>query len=103
MVVQHGIIPCMVRLGLGMGLCLGGLLAPVAPAFSAAIHSAWLHIGLPNRTVHNSHYLAASFLYELQTFLGTEASSPKVLDGKIVRRQGKELYIDLDQVPAHKA
>jgi formylglycine-generating enzyme required for sulfatase activity len=55
---------------------------------------AWLHITIPGRTVHNSHYLAASFLYQLQTMLGADSDSPSVMDGKIVRRQGKELYID---------
>jgi hypothetical protein len=42
--------------------------------------------------VHNSHYFGASFLYQLQTLLGTDKSSPKVMAGKIVRREGKELY-----------
>src|SRR5215469_4705713 len=68
-----------------------------------AVPPSWLHIALAGRTVHNSHYLAAGFLYQLQTLLGTDASSPKVMQGKIVRRLGKELYIDLDQVPPEKA
>jgi sulfatase modifying factor 1 len=68
-----------------------------------AVPPAWLHVSLAGRTVHNSHYLAASFLYQLQTLLGTDPSSPKVMQGKIVRRQGKELYIDLEQVPSEKA
>src|SRR6202453_4134989 len=59
---------------------------------------AWLHITIPGRTVHNSHYLAASFLYQLQTMLGADSNSPNVMDGKIVQRLGKELYIDLDRL-----
>jgi len=65
--------------------------------------SDWLHITLPRRTVHNGHYLAAAFLYQLQTLLGTLPDSPKVMNGRIVRRQGKELYIDLKQIPPDKA
>ena len=62
------------------------------------VPSAWLHMTIPGRTVHNSHYLAASFLYQLQTMLGVDSDSPSVIDGKIVQRQGKELYIDLDRL-----
>jgi len=76
-------------------LLFGGMLA--------AVPTNWLHIALAGRTVHNSHYLAASFLYQLQTLLGTDASSPQVMQGRIIRRQGKELYIDLDQVPPERA
>ena len=64
---------------------------------------AWLHIAIPTRTVHNSHYLAASFLYQLQTMLGAGADSPSVMDGKVIRRDGKELYIDLDRLPPDRA
>jgi formylglycine-generating enzyme required for sulfatase activity len=64
---------------------------------------AWLHITLTGRTVHNSHYLAASFLYQLQTMLGAESNSPSVTNGGIIRRQGKELYINLDRIPPEHA
>src|ERR1700722_14882966 len=63
-----------------------------------AVPSARLHIAIPGRTVHNSHYLAESFLYQLQTLVGMNADSPKVMDGKIVQREGKELYIDLNRL-----
>jgi formylglycine-generating enzyme required for sulfatase activity len=79
------------------------LFAVFLEAPAEAVPPAWLHIALAGRTVHNSHYMAASFLYQLQTLLGTEPSSPKVMQGKIVRRQGKELYIDLEQVPSERA
>ena len=78
------------------------LMRAFSPA-SGADHPAWMHIALDGRTVHNSHYLAASFLYQMQTLLGTEAASPKVMKSNMIRRQGKELYIDLDQVPARTA
>jgi formylglycine-generating enzyme len=78
-----------------------GLLALLVGA-ALGIPPAWLHITIPGRTVHNSHYLAASFLYQLQTMLGAVSNSPNVMDGKIVQRQGKELYIDLDRLaPGH--
>jgi formylglycine-generating enzyme required for sulfatase activity len=74
------------------------LLTAAAPG----VPPAWIHITIPARTVHNSHYLAASFLYQLQTMLGADADSPRVMDGRIVQRQGKELYIDLDRLaPKH--
>lgn len=78
----------------GLALCL--VSACAAPA-------SWMHITIEGRSVENSTYLEASFLYQLQTLLGTQQSSPKVLDGVIVRRQGKELYIELDRVPPDKA
>ncbi|HYM11270.1 MAG TPA: hypothetical protein VEU62_11080, partial [Bryobacterales bacterium] len=62
-----------------------------------------IHLTMPGRTVHNSHYLSQSFLYQLQTLVGTAPASPKVLDGRIVERQGKEFYLDLHQLPADKA
>jgi hypothetical protein len=62
-----------------------------------------MRIRIEGQSVENSTYLGASFLYQLQTLIGTEASSPKVLDGPIIRRQGKQLYIDLDAVPPEKA
>ena len=78
-----------------------GLLALLVGA-ALGLPPAWLHITIPGRTVHNSHYLAASFLYQLQTMLGADSNSPNVMDGKIVQRQGKELYIDLDRLaPGH--
>jgi len=58
-----------------------------------------MKVSFEGRTVHNGHYLEASFLYQLQTLLGTTPDSPKVMDGKIVRREGTELYIDLELVP----
>ena len=73
------------------------LLALLAGAV-LALPYARLHIIIPGRTVHNSHYLAGAFLYQLQTLTGTNADSPKVLDGKIVQREGKELYIDLNRL-----
>jgi sulfatase modifying factor 1 len=84
-------------------LCFAVLFAVVLPDSAVAVPSTWLHITIAGRTVHNSHYFAASFLYQLQTLLGTDQSSPKVMTGKIVRRQGKELYVDLEQVPSEKA
>jgi formylglycine-generating enzyme required for sulfatase activity len=93
----------MLRVVISLVLLLGGFLLTILPHSSSAIHSNWLHVTLDGRTVHNSHYFAMRFIYQLQTLLGTEAASPKVLQGKIVRRQGKELYVDLDQVPSDKA
>jgi formylglycine-generating enzyme required for sulfatase activity len=79
-------------------IALVAFLACAAPG----VPPAWLHITISNRTVHNSHYLAASFLYQLQTMLGADSDSPSVMDGKIVQRQGKELYIDLGRLaPGH--
>ena len=57
-----------------------------------------LYITVPGRTVHNSHYLATSFLYQLQDDARRGFDSPNVMDGKIVQRQDKELYIDLDRL-----
>src|ERR1700684_3020358 len=97
-------MPVVVYFRIAAALGFGGLLAVVLPNSSgASVPSTWLHITIASRTVHNSHYLAASFLYQLQTLLGTDESSPKVMAGKVVRRQGKELYIDLEQVAAEKA
>jgi hypothetical protein len=62
-----------------------------------------MHITIDGRTVHNSHYLAAAFLYQLQTLLGTDTPSPKVMDGGIIKRRGKDLYIDLGAIPSGKA
>jgi len=63
----------------------------------------WMHVIIEGRSAENSTYLEASFFYQLQTLLGTEASSPKVLESAIVRRQRKELYINLDALPPAKA
>jgi sulfatase modifying factor 1 len=93
----------MVRIRIAATLLLGGLFMAFLPGSAPAVPSTSLHIMLGGRTVHNSHYLAATFLYELQTLLGTDASSPQVMHGKIIRRQGKELYIDLEQVPPESA
>src|SRR3981081_648760 len=76
------------------------LLPVVVLSHAAEVLPSWMKVSIEGRTVHNSHYLAASFLYQLQTLLGTTQDSPKVLDGKIVRRQGKDFYIDLELVPA---
>lgn len=77
--------------------------AILLPAFvlspAEEVRPGWMKVSFEGRTVHNSHYLAASFLYQLQILLGTTRSSPKVMDGKIVRREGKDLYIDLALVP----
>jgi formylglycine-generating enzyme required for sulfatase activity len=62
-----------------------------------------MKISFEGRTVHNSNYLEASFLYQLQTIIGTTQGSPKVMDGKIIRREGTELYIDLALVPQTSA
>jgi formylglycine-generating enzyme len=78
-------------------------LIALLPGAILAVQSARLHIILPGRTVHNSHYLAEGFLYQLQTLTGMNADSPKVLDGKIVQREGKELYIDLNRLAPEKA
>jgi formylglycine-generating enzyme required for sulfatase activity len=59
----------------------------------------WMHITIAGRTVHNSHYQTASFLYQLQTLLG----GPSVLDPTIVVRRGKELYINLENIPPQHA
>jgi formylglycine-generating enzyme required for sulfatase activity len=79
------------------------LFALLAGAALGGVPPAWLHITIAGRTVHNSHYLAASFLYQLQTMLGAQSDSPNVMDGKIIQRQGKELYIDLDRIAAARA
>src|ERR1700678_3036898 len=55
-----------------------GLLALLVGA-ALGVPPAWLHITIPGRTVHNSHYLAASFLYQLQTMLGAGSNSPNVM------------------------
>src|SRR5713226_3491745 len=80
-----------------------GLLLALALGVAPAVPPTWIHITLTGRTVHNSHYLAASFLYQLQTLLGAKADSPNVMHGGIVQRQGQELYIDLKQAPPEKA
>jgi hypothetical protein len=54
-------------------ITLVSLLACAAPGVPAA----GLHITIPNRTVHNSHYLAGSFFYQLQTMLGGDSGSPR--------------------------
>src|ERR1700691_724020 len=59
-----------------------GLLALLVGA-ALGLPPAWLHITIPGRTVHNSHYLAASFLYQLQTMLGADSNPPNVMYGKI--------------------
>ena len=78
------------------------LLALSAMAITQNRAANWMHISIDHRTVHNSHYLEAAFLYQLQTLLGTDANSPKVMGGRIIRRRGKELYIDLDAIPLEK-
>src|SRR5882724_6821290 len=79
---------------------LVAMLLPVLVLSPAAeVHPGWMKVSFEGRTVHNSHYLEVSFLYQLQTLLGTTQDSPKVMNGKIVRREGKELYIDLELVP----
>jgi formylglycine-generating enzyme required for sulfatase activity len=93
----------MSRFLITIAILVGGFFLTILPRSSSTIPSNWLHITLDGRTVHNSHYFAMRFIYQLQTFLGTEASSTKVLQSNIVRRRGKELYIDLDQVPSEKA
>jgi len=92
-----------IRFAIAVTLLLGGLFLTILSHSSSTVPPTWLHITLDNRTVHNSHYFAMRFIYQLQTLLGTEASSPKVLQSKIVRRLGKELYIDLEQVSPDKA
>ena len=87
-----------------MSLRISAALAPLLMICApAATPPSWMHISIEGRVVENSTYLEASFLYQLQTLLGTEAASPKVLDSPIVRRQGKELYIDLNAGPPAKA
>jgi formylglycine-generating enzyme required for sulfatase activity len=78
------------------------LLALLAGAV-LAVTSARLHIVIPGRTVHNSHYMAGTFLYQLQTLVGTNPNSPKVMDGRVVQREGKELYIDLNRLAPEQA
>ena len=55
------------------------------------------------RTVHNSHYLSAAFLYHIQTLLGATSKSPNVMKGEIIRRRGKNIWLDLTKVPPEKA
>ena len=55
------------------------------------------------RTVHNSHYLSAAFLYHIQTLLGTTSRSPNVMKGDIIKRRGKNLWLDLTKVSPEKA
>jgi len=74
--------------------------AALAVRPATMVHPTWMKIEFEGRTVHNSHYLAQSFLYQLQTLLGTTQRAPKVMDGKIIRRLEKELYIDLELLPA---
>ena len=45
---------------------------------SSGPDSKLLKLTMPGQTVHNSHYLAASFLYELQTLLGASATFPSL-------------------------
>ena len=72
------IMPVVVHFRIATALCFSGLLAVVLQDSSgAAVPSTWLHLTIAGRTVHNSHYLAASFLYQLQTVLGTDESSPR--------------------------
>ncbi len=62
-----------------------------------------LKLTIPGQTVHNSHYLAASFLYQLQTLFGATASSPSVMDGSVVIQDGLSLSIDLARIdPQHR-
>jgi formylglycine-generating enzyme required for sulfatase activity len=61
-----------------------------------------MHVTIEGRSAENSTYLEASFFYQLQTLLGAEASSSKVLDSAVIR-QHKELYINLDALPPTKA
>jgi formylglycine-generating enzyme required for sulfatase activity len=68
------------------------------PARDAAPAADRIHLQIP-QTVHNSHYLAASFLYELQTLLLEYPGSPAVLDSPLIVRQGKELYLDVSRWP----
>jgi formylglycine-generating enzyme required for sulfatase activity len=62
-----------------------------------------IHLIIPGSTVHNRNYLAASFLYHLQTLLGATAKSPNVLRGEIIQRKGNDLYLDLGKIPQEKA
>jgi formylglycine-generating enzyme required for sulfatase activity len=80
---------------------LAGLALLLIPTQAAP--PSWMHVTIEGRSAENSTYLEASFFYQLQTLVGTEASSPKVLDSAIVRRQRKELYIDLNAVAPAKA
>lgn len=86
-----------------VALTLPLFVTSVSRLSSAEPAPALLHVTLPGRTVHNSHYLAASFLYQVQTLLGATATSPSAMDGRIVRRRGEELYLDLSQAPGEKA
>src|SRR5580704_8681305 len=88
---------------IAIAVLFGGLPGLAAQDSSGTVPSSWLHITAANRTVHNSNYLAASFLYQLQTLLGGDEGSPNVMAGKIVRRRSTELYIDLEQLPRKEA
>jgi formylglycine-generating enzyme required for sulfatase activity len=74
-----------------------------APSPEARLSGGRIHLQIPSQTVHNSHYLAAAFLYQLQTLLMDAPGPPSVMDGRIVVRDGKELYLDVSQCPAGKA
>jgi formylglycine-generating enzyme required for sulfatase activity len=70
------------------------------PSREPLLSSDRIHLNIPSQTVHNSHYLAAAFLYQLQTLLLDAPGPPSVMDGRIVVREGKELYLDVSQWPA---
>ncbi|MBI4551944.1 MAG: SUMF1/EgtB/PvdO family nonheme iron enzyme [Candidatus Latescibacteria bacterium] len=83
-------------------LILSSVLWVVKPTAVGSSAPALIHLTLPGRTVHNSTYLAAAFLYHLQTLLGGTATSPNVMKDPIILRKGTDLYLDLTRAPRDK-
>jgi formylglycine-generating enzyme required for sulfatase activity len=78
---------------------LGALLWPKRSApLAVEVRPAWIRVVIPNQTVHNGSYLESSFLYQVQTALGATAAT-NVLEEPLVRRRGRELYLDPESLP----
>src|SRR5262245_13175185 len=84
-------------------LLLCGLLPILGSGLrSDPAESELISLYIPGSTWHNRQYFTAAFLYHLQTILGATAKSPNVMQGEIVQRKGKDLYLDLGKIPAGK-
>ncbi|MFN8009435.1 MAG: SUMF1/EgtB/PvdO family nonheme iron enzyme [Terriglobia bacterium] len=68
----------------------------------ASVAQDLMPLTFPGRTVHNSHYLSAAFFYHIQTLIGTSSKSPNVMKGEIIKRRGKNFWLDLTKVPQDK-
>jgi formylglycine-generating enzyme required for sulfatase activity len=84
------------------------LLCGLLPVHGAGLRSdpaksELIPLDIPGSTVHNRQYFTAAFLYHLQTILGATARSPNVMQGEIIQRKGKDLYLDLGKISAGKA